>query len=134
MTLIMGSVNLTKNLKGDCMSVLIRGMEMPKSCFSCRFSRITRSIYAWCSLMEKRYSVDDPPPKDCPLIPVPPHGRLGDLDRMLVDNETYYDQLGRPGGVIRTSYMAVKHSIEIAPTIIQAEGENVDVPAGEAGE
>jgi hypothetical protein len=71
---------------------------------------------------------------NCPLIPVPPHGRLGDLDRMLVDNETYYNQLGRPNGVIRTSYMAVKHSIEIAPAIIQAEGKNTDVPAREEGE
>lgn len=66
-------------------------------------------------------------------VPVPPHGRLGDLDRMLADNEIYYNQLGRPSGVIRKSYMAVKHSIEFASTVIPADGKDTNAPTREEG-
>ena len=84
--------------------------------------------YNWyngrCQVVNK--DVGDPSvlgfPDFCPIVHVQsPHGRLGDLDRMLADNEIYYNQLDRPSGVIRTSYMSVKRSIEIAPTIIEAE-------------
>ena len=49
------------------MSLLIRGMEMPKNCFICPF---------------KNLEICD---EDCPLIEVPPHGRLIDADAMLND-------------------------------------------------
>lgn len=54
-------------------------------------------------------------------ITVPKHGRLGDLDKMLADNEIYYNQLGRPDGEIGARYQSVKRSIELAPTVIEAE-------------
>ena len=127
MTLVMGSVDLKENLKKVIsMSILIQGMEMPKD-----------GVY-WCEIGVAgeiaTITIHGEDRKSFPLVPVQPHGRLGDLDRMLADNEIYYDQLGRPSGVIRTSYMAVKNSIEIAPTIIEAEGKNTDVPAREEGE
>ena len=53
------------------MSLLIEGMEMPQTCFKCKFSRITPSIYAFCPLNEKCYPGDETPPSDCPLIEVP---------------------------------------------------------------
>ena len=46
------------------MSVLIRGIEMPKNCFTCRFKNL-----------EICY-------EGCPLIEVPPHGRLIDADAL----------------------------------------------------
>lgn len=49
------------------MSILIKGMEMPKNCWECPFER--------CVL---RTLVDRHP--DCPLVEVPPHGRLIDAD------------------------------------------------------
>lgn len=62
------------------MSVLIN-MEMPQTCFKCKVSRIIpTSMYAFCLLNEKCYPADETPPSDCPLIPVPPHGRLIDAD------------------------------------------------------
>lgn len=51
-------------------------------------------------------------------VSVPAHGRLIDADKMLADNEIYYNQLGRPDGVIGSRYRSVKRSIEIATTII----------------
>ncbi|MBR3262827.1 MAG: hypothetical protein IKF93_06915 [Lachnospiraceae bacterium] len=66
------------------MSVLIKGMEMPKSCFYCPFRRkinpddiqclVTRDVFeetfAGTIEMRKRGF--------CPLIEMPPHGRLID--------------------------------------------------------
>ena len=54
------------------MSVLIKGMEMPKRCGGCPLRGVCKQrIY-----IEYR-------PKDCPLIEVPtPHGRLIDADEL----------------------------------------------------
>ncbi len=55
------------------MSVLIKGMEMPTSCDDCDF---VQHSYPedWCYFTEKNL------PCNCPLVPVPPHGRLIDAD------------------------------------------------------
>lgn len=65
------------------MSVLIRGMEMPKNCKECPFS----DHEAWCLLpgdwRERYYCPDDERSDDCPLIEIPtPHGRLIDADKL----------------------------------------------------
>ena len=55
------------------MGVYIKGMEMPKNCLSCPLQggtadcRLTQKTYNW-GLTER--------PSDCPLVPVPPHGRM----------------------------------------------------------
>lgn len=78
------------------MSVLIKGMEMPKSCFYCPFRRkinpddiqclVTRDVFeetfAGTIEMRKRGF--------CPLIEVPLHGRLIDLDGTALAQ--YYDE------------------------------------------
>ena len=62
------------------MSILIKGMEMPKSCLSCPLQGGT----ADCRLTQKTYNWGLPErPSDCPLVPVPPHGRLIDADEFL---------------------------------------------------
>ena len=58
------------------MGVYIKGMEMPTSCESCMFSRRSIHNIDWCVLTEKDL------PSDCPLVPVPPHGRLIDADAL----------------------------------------------------
>ena len=61
------------------MSVYIKGMEMPKNCLQCPLQgsiadcRLTGKTYNW-GLSER--------PSDCPLIPVPEHGRLIDADAL----------------------------------------------------
>ena len=54
------------------MSILIKGMEMPKSCVDCNMPM------EWCN---KWIGVENGKrSEDCPLVPVPPHGALIDRD------------------------------------------------------
>ena len=65
------------------MSVYIKGMEMPTSCSVCPIMRPVKYYEEICPLLEQyacRYDRNE----DCPLIPVPDHGRLIDADAMLV--------------------------------------------------
>lgn len=68
------------------MSIYIKGMEMPKSCWSCPFSvhhdpdtdrcLITGMLYetTWARFSDRQPA--------CPLVPVPEHGRLIDADAL----------------------------------------------------
>ena len=60
------------------MSILIKGMEMPKSCNKCNFCR----DWGLCLVSEKWTPKEGKAP-DCPLIPVQEHGRLIDADALL---------------------------------------------------
>lgn len=69
------------------MSILIRGMEMPKNCAGCEFhGRMDDPIVAqhWCKKTgENILTPYNGRGKDCPLGEFPEqHGRLGDLDRL----------------------------------------------------
>ena len=58
------------------MSILIRGMEMPKNCDVC----FMRDACEYSMPLGKRLT-------DCPLVEVPtPHGRLIDADALVRDN------------------------------------------------
>lgn len=95
------------------MSILIKGMDMPKSCFYCQFQHkntteclITHEYYNWGLTT---------PPSDCPLIELPPHGRLIDADMLTTVTEMV-------NGKWKT-YLEV-FEITDAPTIIESEGED----------
>ena len=98
------------------MSVLIKGMEMPTSCSECRFF-----VDAWCYAFKAddwRNAYNKPPNGErldnCPLVPVPPHGRLIDADFLLAEYDRIY--VGKPGGA--------RLLIANAPTTIpEEEGE-----------
>ena len=66
------------------MSILIRGMEMQTSCWRCMLSQLyekPREMLV-CKITHEevlRNKVDG----NCPLVPVPPHGRLIDADALL---------------------------------------------------
>ena len=71
------------------MSVLIRGMEMPESCFECPVSRPAmgnlRGAVIGCPLIGRTISAlfyEQKRMQDCPLVPVPKHGRLIDADKV----------------------------------------------------
>lgn len=93
------------------MSVLIKGMEMPKSCLNCRFHK---SIY--CTLTD----ICTNTAQGCPLVSVPPHGRLIDADALHYSRIRIAHPSGDIGG-----WNAVVMSAEInnAPTIIPADKE-----------
>ena len=89
------------------MSVVIPGMEMPKNCWDCPcfFSE------GWlCNLDDECREDCDGRPDWCPLVELPEkHGRLIDADALYydlsVDDEDIY----------------VKHCLEDAPTVLEAE-------------
>ena len=56
------------------MSILIKGMEMPKNCSECPL--------VVCLSVES----------DCPLVPVPPHGRLIDADALMLKILDYIEE------------------------------------------
>ena len=68
--------------------ILIKNMEMPKGCYDCPLcdsrSRFDgNEWHCWCVVLQKEVSDDGGKNEDCPLIEVPPHGRLVDIDRMI---------------------------------------------------
>lgn len=96
------------------MSVIVKGMEMPKSCADC--FAISEGL-DWCKATGNE--VFNPFPKDdlpsfCPLRPLPEkHGRLGDLDEV----KTAFPC----GESVRTE--CVRATIDNMETIVEAEGE-----------
>ena len=93
--------------RGDGMSVLIKGMEMPERCGMCflRVGNCKQRIY-----MEQR-------PKACPLIEIPtPHGRLVDADK-LFEEINIADEYGADMSDILMLVLD-------APTVIEAEGRD----------
>lgn len=74
------------------MSVLIKGMKMPKNCIECPFS----DHEAWCLIpgdpKMRYYCPKEEISEHCPLVEVPePHGRLIDADALADDLE--YDAI-----------------------------------------
>lgn len=81
--------------------IYIPGMEMPTSCGECEWcvhtipadkyicKRMKRAVIGVCETDVETVNVC------CPLVPVPEHGRLGDLDELLdrafgcLDEETF---------------------------------------------
>lgn len=107
------------------MSVLIKGMKMPKNCTICRFCvpeadpengemcMATGKYVPPCST-ERR--------DDCPLVEVPPHGRLIDGDNVI---KLLREQLTGDRDTVYEYYddgleMAISE-LSIIPTIIEAE-------------
>lgn len=93
------------------MSILIK-MEMPKNCGECpiyEHLHIHGNTFRFCRLTKME---TNPTEKraDCPLISIPPHGRLIDADALL-EEEARKTEAGFLGCV----------DIESAPTIIEAE-------------
>ena len=55
--------------------ILIKGMEMPERCGKCRFATAFE-----CEVTKNFITTFNVRQVDCPLFPVPPHGRLIDAD------------------------------------------------------
>lgn len=97
------------------MSVLIKGMEMPKHCRNCKFSYFTHGISMKCLFISEACKIKGRL-SNCPLVAVPtPHGRLIDADaRMECRLEpNHYEEL-------KDGYIP-DYDLDSAPTIIEAE-------------
>ena len=91
------------------MSVLIKGMDMPETCFDCAMF-----VSGWCDAMDKdlTYEIGKTGKPDwCPLVEVPtPHGDLIDKGALNY-NANYFEPLIH------------KADIDWMPIIIEAESE-----------
>lgn len=89
--------------------ILIKGMEIPDCCYGCPLVYdMGEGNYA-CPFFNG-YAPIDGRRDDCPLIELPPHGRLVDGDKLLADhnpNENW-------------DYMVLECIIRNAPTVVEA--------------
>ena len=99
------------------MSVLIKGMEMPQSCAGCPLSE---EEFVQCKITRKRFlkAVDAVSRRHpyCPLVEIPPHGRLIDADALAKKMRGVVFR-GEEKDVL---YHNVQAFLE-APTVIEAE-------------
>ena len=113
------------------MSVLIKDIRIPESCAECRFcvngftddapmyECACQSYDNVSVLVDKDGQPFDFRPEWCPLIKVPPHGRLVDGDVLMTEvMDSDLDHLQRD------DWKEVIQIVADAPTIIEAEGSD----------
>ena len=106
------------------MSGVYINMEMPKSCL-CELLGVGYDLICSfvggipCRLKEYYECCQNGTrPSWCPLVPVPPHGRLGDLDalhKLFLEKAKEYKGIG--GAMVAMAALCIAN----APTIIPAE-------------
>lgn len=104
------------------MSVLIKGMKMPKNCDKCILSS---SIAMRCDATKKSLVTDTYPkrPSWCPLVKIPePHGRLIDADEYEKHLASIANTFARSDAQKSLMGRAI-FCLENAPTIIESEGQ-----------
>lgn len=92
------------------MSVLIKGMEMPKGCLGCP---CINAKYNECMILQRRATDVMTRMTDCPLIELPDHGRLVDADDVIAES--------RCGIYWWETEQQVPQILNEIPTIIPAE-------------
>ena len=116
------------------MSILIKGMNMPKDCghcLLCEQDTIYDALVYRC-LVTDNYLDDGYEHqimKDCPLVPVPPHGRLIDADALAdvfrgfiaMYDSCPFSPLAPTDKARRDELQAALAEVINAPTIIPAE-------------
>lgn len=107
------------------MSILIKGMEMPTSCWPCPFFHTSLhhigddellERYTCLRTGERTEEIFNGRMDNCPLVPIPPHGRLIDADALLKTNNPVGKTM-----VFGGQYVYTENEIQAAPTIIEAE-------------
>lgn len=111
------------------MSILIKGVDMPKDCLSCpcMVSDCEGDMCAFQSY-EKNATFEDweQMKASCPPVPVPtPHGRLIDADALFEVMTTEYKRIAETYGENDEYALCLKNyaisMVTSAPTIIEAE-------------
>lgn len=110
------------------MSVIVKGMEMHKGCLSCFVKA------GWCPAIRKRMEEASRSDRwipenyrhdDCPLVEVPPHGRLIDADELIAkqeeDAEIFMGSTNYGDKVRYDEAMNSVANIVNAPTVIPAD-------------
>lgn len=108
-------------------------MEKPKRCGLCPCFHAEHPMHCQAVKAHKDKRIiapyGAPIPDWCPLIELPPHGRLGDLDVLAEDLAIFKDGHDEGWGYDGGMYEAYNNSlmlVEDAPTIIEAEKGETD--------
>ena len=99
------------------MGIYIPGIDMPDSCDNCF---ICNRCEGNCDISDADY-LPNKRPDDCPLVELPPHGRLIDADAL----EFLYEESAdgwRHTPVFMDFFKACAKGVREMPTIIPAEG------------
>ena len=112
------------------MSLLINGMKMPKGCVYRENGHLmTCPLYdsdGYCGALNTEAShKENEKPSCCPLIPIPPHGRLVDADEMFVEflDEGQRSKRYKIGEKWELNGEEIRGVISRLPTIIPASEE-----------
>lgn len=93
------------------MSVIIKGMEMPKNCMECAIRSWTENEWDVCPF-SRIMALNIGRQNDCPLVEVPEnHGKLLDYNAL---SELVKEDFG---------YFLARLDLKVPPTVIEAEGE-----------
>ena len=110
-------------------SVIVKGMDMPQNCQNCMDANLNIAISlfgAMCPFCEKIFVADINIRKqrhpDCPLIELPPHGRL--IDIKSVEDGKFVTVIN---DYQRWWNGALESVIDNAPTVIEAEGARHEI-------
>lgn len=106
------------------MGIYIKGMEMPKDCMECPLETDYGTCGYYSLYVEAGHESDcEKRRDDCPLIELPPHGRLIDADalRYLYEPWENEKELGIDIDKCVVNMAVVRANIDDAPTIIPAE-------------
>jgi hypothetical protein len=98
------------------MGVYIKGMEMPDGCVVCPFfieNHHDRGDDSLCRASGKEAKCG------CPLVPVPPHGRL--IDVKSLENMQFTECMYDAESKLFVPFVEVASAIFDAPTVIPAE-------------
>lgn len=104
--------------------ILIKGMEMPSCCEECSFNQ-SHEANPWttwetCRILDKDTDdIGEGRLADCPLVALPEHGRLGDLDR-LKSKFDFYKVKGCWGIFSEEEIRKIKMVIDEEPTVLEA--------------
>jgi hypothetical protein len=119
------------------MSILIKGMKMPTRCAECRLSTVhSFNDRPLCDVLVEYMSYGEWETKrldNCPLVEVPPHGRLIDADALMQEFDKAQRTMQQHGQEYSCSFMSssqeistewycVEDMVENAPTIIPVSG------------
>lgn len=102
--------------------IYIPNMEMPDKCIKCKLMRRCGKDDLDYVCMPARVYVEDltnaykPRPEYCPLVPVPPHGRLIDADALIGLLGIMGDKCDNP-----VVWAQMRYIVEDVPTIIRAD-------------
>lgn len=108
------------------MSVIVLGMEMPESCYTCKLGRLWDDGSHDCRISKGLWMEDYPYTKDvrhaeCPLRPLPEkHGRLVDVSPL---NFVSYNSRWHSDNSFDDGVTFILEMLDNLPTIIEAEGK-----------